>query len=180
MGSRPALDGYWVDVGTPERYLGRPGTSSRGAWRPGRPTAPGRFVGAGPESPEGDRRVAGGRLHRLPVGADAEVTGSVLLAGGEVGDEALVSGSILAPGAVVEPGAGVEGAVVGGDEKVPAPRTIDDVLGIPDHLETRSGGSTRRGSAGDAAGVPSAAWAVRRSAATSPRRPSAPGSGSRS
>lgn len=116
------LDGYWMDIGTPERYL-------QASWDilEGRvetrvsPTAPGLMVGAGAEvaagATIGPRAVIG---PGCMVAAGAEVRGSVLLDGCAVGAGARVSDSILAPGASVVPDATLDGAVVGRDERVPA------------------------------------------------------------
>jgi mannose-1-phosphate guanylyltransferase len=116
------LDGYWMDIGTPERYLqaswdileGRVATRVR-------PTAPGVLVDAAaevdPEAAVGPRAVVG---PGCAVAAAAELRDSVLLAGCTVGEGARVLGSVLAPGVAVEPGAVLEGAVVGRDERVPA------------------------------------------------------------
>ncbi|HVQ58110.1 MAG TPA: NDP-sugar synthase [Solirubrobacterales bacterium] len=116
------LDGYWMDIGTPERYLqaswdileGRVDTRVA-------PTAPGLMVGAGAEIGAG--ATVGPRAVLAPgctVGAGAEVRDSVLLDGCEVGAGAKIGGSILAPGVRVAAGATVEDAVLGRDEKVPA------------------------------------------------------------
>jgi mannose-1-phosphate guanylyltransferase len=116
------LDGYWMDIGTPDRYL-------QASWDilEGRvetrvsPTAPGQLISAdadvNPEAQVGQRAVvsAGCRLE-----AGAEVADSVLLDGCSVGENARVQSSILAPGASVEPGALLVNAVVGRDERVPA------------------------------------------------------------
>jgi mannose-1-phosphate guanylyltransferase len=116
------LDGYWMDIGTPDRYLqaswdileGRVETQVR-------PTAPGLLVDAAATVTEG--ATVGPRVVLGPgcrVKARAEVRDSVLLEGCTVGEGARVSGSILAPGAEVAPGAELEGAVIGAREKVPA------------------------------------------------------------
>jgi mannose-1-phosphate guanylyltransferase len=116
------LDGYWMDIGTPERYL-------QASWDilEGRvetrvaPTAPGLMVAAGAEVAAG--ATIGPRAVLAPgctVGAGAEVRDSVLLDGCEVGEGARVGGSILAPGVSVAAGATVEDAVLGRDERVPA------------------------------------------------------------
>jgi mannose-1-phosphate guanylyltransferase len=116
------LDGYWMDIGTPERYL-------QASWDilEGRvetrvaPTAPGLMVGSGAEIASG--ATVGPRAVLAPgctVGAGAEVRDSVLLDGCEVGEGARIDGSILAPGVSVAAGATVEDAVLGRDEKVPA------------------------------------------------------------
>lgn len=115
------LDGYWMDIGTPERYL-------QASWDilEGRvetrvaPTAPGLLVGAGAEI-AADATV-GPRAVLAPgcsVGRGAEVRESVLLDGAVVGEGARVSGSILAPGARVAADACLDGAVLGRDERVP-------------------------------------------------------------
>jgi mannose-1-phosphate guanylyltransferase len=116
------LDGYWMDIGTPERYLqaswdileGRVETRVKA-------TAPGQLIAADadidPGAQVGQRAVvsAGCRL-----GAGTEVTDSVLLADCTIGENARVEASILAPGASVEPGAQLVNAVIGRDERVPA------------------------------------------------------------
>jgi mannose-1-phosphate guanylyltransferase len=114
------LDGYWVDIGTPERYL-------RASWDilEGRvetrvePTAPGALVAAAADvaadATVGPRAVVSPGCR---VGAGAAVTESVLLDGSEVGEGARVSGSILSPGARVPAGATVEGAVAAANEGV--------------------------------------------------------------
>jgi mannose-1-phosphate guanylyltransferase len=116
------LDGYWMDIGTPERYLqaswdileGRVETQVR-------PTAPGLLVGGDAvideEARVGPRAVVSGGCR---VERGAEVGDSVLLEGCTVGRDALVQGSILAPGAEVGPGAQLVNAVIGRDERVPA------------------------------------------------------------
>jgi mannose-1-phosphate guanylyltransferase len=114
------LDGYWMDIGTPERYLqaswdileGRVETQVR-------PTAPGMLVAPGAEVAEGARigpRVVVGAGSRLAAGA--EVRDSVLLDGCVVGEGASVSGSILSAGVDVPAGATLDGVVLGVDERV--------------------------------------------------------------
>jgi len=116
------LEGYWMDIGTPDRYL-------QASWdilesrveTQVRPTAPGLLVGADAAIDEAARvgpRAVVSRGCRVERGA--EVEGSVLLEGCTVGRDALVRGSILAPGAEVGPGAQVVDAVIGRDERVPA------------------------------------------------------------
>jgi mannose-1-phosphate guanylyltransferase len=116
------LDGYWMDIGTPERYLQASWDILEGTVRTRvEPTAPGLLVDAAAvideEARVGPRAViaAGCRIER-----GAEVGDSVLLEGCTVARDALVQGSILASGAEVEPGAVLRGAVVGRDERVPA------------------------------------------------------------
>jgi mannose-1-phosphate guanylyltransferase len=117
------LDGYWMDIGTPERYL-------QASWdilenrveTEVRPTAPGLLVGAGAEVDAGAR--IGPRAVVSPgcrIAAGAQVRDSVLLDGCSVGAGATVSGSVLAPGVSVDAGTELSGAVVGRDERVPSP-----------------------------------------------------------
>jgi mannose-1-phosphate guanylyltransferase len=116
------LDGYWMDIGTPDRYL-------QASWdilenrveTRVEPTSPGRLVAADAAIGEGaqvGRRAVISPGCRLEAGA--EVNDSVLLDGCSVGENARVQGSILAPGARVEPGAQLVNAVIGRDERVPA------------------------------------------------------------
>jgi mannose-1-phosphate guanylyltransferase len=116
------LDGYWMDIGTPERYL-------EASWdileqrvhTRVQPTAPGMLVGPGAQVADGATvgpRVVLGRGSRVEAGA--EVSDSVLLDDCVVGEGARVSGSILSAGVAVADGAQLEGAVVGSGESVPA------------------------------------------------------------
>jgi len=114
------LGGYWMDIGTPDRYL-------QASWDilEGRvvsrvqPTAPGVLVDGSAEidgeATVGPRAVIGPDCR---VDAGAEVVGSVLLAGCSVGAAARVVDSILSPGAVVPAGAEVAGAVAAAGERV--------------------------------------------------------------
>lgn len=114
------LDGYWMDIGTPDRYLqatwdileGRVATRVR-------PTSPGVIID--PEAEVSDTAEVGPRAVVAPgcsVGAGAQVLDSVLLKGCAIGEGASVSGSILAPGVDVAAEASVEGAVVGEGETI--------------------------------------------------------------
>jgi mannose-1-phosphate guanylyltransferase len=115
------LDGYWMDIGTPERYLQASWDILEGRVQTRvRPTAPGMLIApdaALAGATVGPRAVIGPGCR---VGAGAEVNDSVLLDGCAIGEGARVSKSILAPGVKVDPGAFLDGAVVGRDERVPA------------------------------------------------------------
>jgi mannose-1-phosphate guanylyltransferase len=113
------LDGYWVDIGTPERYLqaswdileGRVETRVE-------PTSPGLLRAADAElagADVGPRAVIGPGCR---IGAGAEVRESVLLEGCLIGEGARISNSILAAGVEVGPGVVLEGAVVGEGERL--------------------------------------------------------------
>jgi len=116
------LDGYWVDIGTPERYLqaswdileGRVETRVE-ATSPGTLVDPGAEVGAG--ATVGPRAVVGPGCR---IEAGAAVLGSVLLDGCTVGEDARIADSILAPGVEAAPGAVVEGVVAAEGERIPA------------------------------------------------------------
>jgi mannose-1-phosphate guanylyltransferase len=119
------LDGYWMDIGTPRRYLqaswdileGRVETRVE-------PTGPGLFVAGGAEvavdATVGPRAVIAPRCR---VGEAAEVRESVLLDGCTIGAGARVTGSILAPGVEIAAGSVLDGAVAGPDERVPSQTT---------------------------------------------------------
>jgi mannose-1-phosphate guanylyltransferase len=114
------LPGYWMDIGTPERYLqaswdileGRVETEVE-------PTSPGCLVDAGAavdsEARLGERAVVSSGCR---IDAGAELSEAVLLAGCTVERGARVERSILAPGATVEAGAQLVNTVVGRDERV--------------------------------------------------------------
>ena len=114
------LDGYWMDIGTPDRYLqaswdileGRVETDVE-------PTAPGVFAHPeaeiDPEATVGPRAVVGAGCR---IGPGAVIEGSVLLAGCEVGEGASVRGSILSEGAIVDAQATLENRVLGRGERV--------------------------------------------------------------
>jgi len=114
------LDGYWMDIGTPERYLQASwDILERRVETRVRPTAPGMLVGAGAEVASGatigPRVVLSGGCE---VASGAEIRDSVVLDGCVVGEGARVSGSILSAGVEVAAGAVLESAVVGADETV--------------------------------------------------------------
>jgi mannose-1-phosphate guanylyltransferase len=116
------LDGYWMDIGTPERYLQASwDILERRVETRVRPTAPGMFVGAGAEvatgATIGPRAVLG---EGCQVADGAEVRDSVVLDGCKIGEGARVNGSILSAGVEVGAGAVLESAVVGADGRVPA------------------------------------------------------------
>jgi mannose-1-phosphate guanylyltransferase len=116
------LDGYWMDIGTPERYL-------RASWdilerrveTLVEPTEPGMLVAGSAEVAEG--ASVGPRVVLGPgcrVAHRATVRDTVLLEGCRVGEGATVRGSILAAGVEVPANATVEGIVVGEGEVVVA------------------------------------------------------------
>ncbi len=114
------LDGYWMDIGTPERYLQASwDILERRVETRVRPTAPGMLVGAGAEVASGatigPRVVLSGGCQ---IAEGAAIRDSVVLDGCVVGEGARVTDSILSAGVEVAPGAVLESAVVGADETV--------------------------------------------------------------
>jgi mannose-1-phosphate guanylyltransferase len=116
------LKGYWLDIGTPERYLqaswdileGRVATQVA-------PTGPSVLVD--PDASIAAGAVVGPRAVVGPgcrVEAGAELRQSVLLENCSVGEGARVIDSILAPAAAVPAAAVVEGAVAAEGERVAA------------------------------------------------------------
>ena len=117
-----SLDGYWMDIGTPERYLEASwDILERRVETRVEPTAEGVLIDSGasvdPGAIVGPRAVVGPGC-RLAAGAT--VRDSVLLEGCAIGAGAAVSGSILAPGVEVNAGAELVDAVVAANERVPA------------------------------------------------------------
>ena len=120
-----ALDGYWTDIGTPERYL-------QASWdileRRVQTDAGDRLEGTGPwlgpdvtigaQTSIGDRAVIAAESE---VGDRAAVSSSVVLAGSRIGAGAVVSDSILAPSVRIGDGARIgPNAVIGEGAKVEA------------------------------------------------------------
>lgn len=142
-------DDYWIDIGTPAKYLeanadvlgGRLGASPthdarerrRGVWERGDVSiaddamvqAP-VLLGAGATVASGARLAAATLGARCVIGEHAEVDGSVLCDGVVLGTGARVLGSIVGPGAVLEEGASVlDLSVVGAGVRLPAASTVE-------------------------------------------------------
>jgi mannose-1-phosphate guanylyltransferase len=104
-------DAYWMDLGTPEKYLEAQFDLLRGRVASIRYPSP--FVAetavVDPEARLGSRVVLG---ERATVQAGAEVEDSVLLDGASVEAGARATGSIVGPGAVVGSGARVSASVL--------------------------------------------------------------------
>jgi mannose-1-phosphate guanylyltransferase len=116
------LDGYWMDIGTPDRYLQASWDILEGRVKTRvEPSGPGVLVAAdadlAADAAVGPRAVIG---RGCRVAAGAEIRESVLLDRCTVGEGARVVGSILSPGVEVAPGAELAGAVAAADERVPA------------------------------------------------------------
>ncbi|HYP54961.1 MAG TPA: NDP-sugar synthase [Solirubrobacterales bacterium] len=116
------LEGYWMDIGTPERYLQASwDILERRVETRVEPTGPGQLVSADAEVADdatvGPRAVVGPGCR---IGPGARLDESVLLERAVVGGGARVERSILSPGAVVAADAEVSDAVAGPDERVPA------------------------------------------------------------
>jgi mannose-1-phosphate guanylyltransferase len=115
------LEGYWVDIGTPDRYLEANWDILEGRVQT--------VVGGQLESPmlvgEGSEVSADAEL-RAPcvigrnsiIESDAVIERSVLLDDCKVGEGARLMNSILSGGVTVDAGAELEGAVVGEGERV--------------------------------------------------------------
>jgi mannose-1-phosphate guanylyltransferase len=141
-------DDYWIDIGTPEKYLEAHADTLRGAI--GVPPSPGAreasagiwvedpcdvapdaeisapsLLGAGSVVASG-ARVDGSTIgHRCVVAEDAVVSGAVLLAGARIGRGARVDASLIGPDAVVDELASVvEGSIVGPGARVAAGASV--------------------------------------------------------
>jgi mannose-1-phosphate guanylyltransferase len=130
-----AADGYWIDIGTPERYLeatwdllaGRVASTLPERDETGSLVSESSLTGGahiGPQSVLGahcsvgaDAAIERSVLHeRVIVGADAVVRGSIVGAGARIGegarmqDAVIGAGAEVAPGTTLEPGARVDPA----------------------------------------------------------------------
>jgi mannose-1-phosphate guanylyltransferase len=120
LGGLP-LDGYWMDIGTPERYLQASWDILEGTVETRvEPSAPGMLVDPGAavaaDAAIGPRAVIGAGC---TVDSGAMVRDSVLLGDCVIGAGSSVRDSILAEGVEVPPGFDLAGAVVGRGERVP-------------------------------------------------------------
>jgi mannose-1-phosphate guanylyltransferase len=131
------LEGYWMDIGTPQRYLqaswdilegvvetelpgdGGPYVSDAAEIAAGATVAPRAVVRSGSSVAEGAVIAESVLFDGCRIGEGAEVRGSVLAAGVDVGAGAtVVAGSVIGAGARVE-----AGATVAGDSRI-APEEI--------------------------------------------------------
>lgn len=120
-------DGYWIDIGTPERYL-------EGTWD----LLAGRVASTLPERDETGSLIYAGSLtagaHIGPqtvigphssVGSDATVERSVLHEGVIVGADAVIRESIIGARARIGEGARMEGVVVGAGGQIDAGAVLE-------------------------------------------------------
>ncbi len=117
------LEGYWIDIGTPERFLEANWDILEGRVRTvaGDELDGAVMVGEGCEiSPDAELRAPCVIGPDSRVGAGATIERSVLLAGCVVEEGAALSNCILSGGVTVAAGAELEGAVIGEGESVGA------------------------------------------------------------
>ena len=128
-------EGYWLDIGTPERYLqgtfdilecnvstalgdrlaGGSGTVTDGARVEGRVLAP---ALVGPGSSVAQSAIVGGRVvlgRDVRVGERAHVEGSAVLDAASIGADTTVRGAIVVPGAQIGAHCHIEAGVVLGE-----------------------------------------------------------------
>jgi mannose-1-phosphate guanylyltransferase len=117
------LEGYWIDIGTPDRYLEANWDILEGRVE----TVVGPRLDGAAMVGEGSEVSAAAHLkppcvvgRNCRVGDGATIERSVLLDGCAVEDSATVSNSILSAGVTVEAGAELDGAVVGANDRVGA------------------------------------------------------------
>ena len=115
------LEGYWIDIGTPDRYLEANWDILEGRVE----TAVGARLDGAARVGEGSEVSPAAQLkppcvvgRNCRVGDGATIERSVLLDGCTVEDGASISNSILSAGVTVESGARLDGEVVGEGERV--------------------------------------------------------------
>ena len=116
------LDGYWMDIGTPDRYLEASWDIIEGRVQTEVMTNDqGLHQGLDCEiatgAKIGPRAVVG---NRSMIGAGAEISNSVLISDCVIGENAVVHDSILSPGVTIAPNARVGNQVLGKNEVVNA------------------------------------------------------------
>ena len=139
------LEGYWVDIGTPARYLQASWDILEGVVETAvQPTAEGILIEEGASvssaAEVGPRAV----VRRASEVADgARITDSVLLEGCRAGAHAAVEGSILAAGVTVGDGATIApGAVIGEGATIETAAVVEAGARIaPGEIVTAGGGS---------------------------------------
>jgi mannose-1-phosphate guanylyltransferase len=117
------LEGYWIDIGTPDRYLEANWDILEGRVETvvGAGLDSAAMVGEGSEvSPAAQLKPPCVLGRNCRVGDGATIERSVLLDGCVVEDNATVSNSILSAGVTVENGAELDAAVVGENDRVGA------------------------------------------------------------
>jgi mannose-1-phosphate guanylyltransferase len=115
------LEGYWIDIGTPERFLEANWDILEGRVETviGERLESPVMVGEDCEiSPDAELRAPCVVGRNSTVESEAVIERSVLLEGCTVGEGARLMNSILSGGVTVEPGAALDGAVVGEGERV--------------------------------------------------------------
>jgi mannose-1-phosphate guanylyltransferase len=119
-------DAYWMDLGTPEKYLQAHFDLLEGKVRGVSYPAP--WIAANADV---DLRARLGRWVAIGaearVGAEAEIDGSVVHPGASVGDGARVRESVIGPGAHVGAGATLDGCVLGAGARVADGMVLGDV-----------------------------------------------------
>jgi NDP-sugar pyrophosphorylase family protein len=118
-------DAYWMDLGTPEKYLQAHFDLLAGRLRDIDYPAPWIAANADvdPHATIGERTSVGSEAR---IAADAAVEDSVVHPGASIATGAVVRGSIVGPGARVGRNASVTGCVLGAGSTVPDGVAIDD------------------------------------------------------
>jgi mannose-1-phosphate guanylyltransferase len=127
------LEGYWMDIGTPERYLAASWDILEGRVETDVvATAPGLFIDVGAEVDDSAEIGPLGVVHDgCVVGDAARVARSVLMENCRVGAGSTIDGAILAP--EVEVGAGAvigQGAVIGEGANIEAGASVPEAARV--------------------------------------------------
>lgn len=137
-----ASDAYWLDTGTPAKYIEAQVDIVAGR-RPNLPPPPDKADEREPGIYVANGAVAEGLLEApiyLATGAQlaegATATESILGEGASVGEGASIRGSVLLPGAIIEAGAVVEDSIVGRGARVGSGARVSkaSVIGADAHL----------------------------------------------
>jgi mannose-1-phosphate guanylyltransferase len=115
------LDAYWMDIGTPQKYLQANLDALGGAYRSDvteRLTEGGALLGRDVSVGDGASIITSSVGDDADIGAGARMEGCVLLPGAIVGEGATLSGCILGAGANVDGGTALSGITIGDGDSI--------------------------------------------------------------
>ena len=139
-GGRPVFayisPGYWIDIGTPQKYLQAHRDIFEGRFAP--PAAAFRFSPAGPPDPAGCSALVRNSVVAASarLGSQSRILGSAVDRDCQVGDGAIIEDSVLWKGVQVGEGARLRGCILGNGCRIGSHAVVGDgvVLGDDSRL----------------------------------------------
>ncbi len=128
--------GYWIDIGTPQKYLQAHRDIFEGRFAP--PAAAFRFSPAGPPDPEGCSALVRNSVVAASarLGSQSRILGSAVDRDCQVGEGAIIEDSVLWKGVQVGEGARLRGCILGNGCRIGSHAVVGDgvVLGDDSRL----------------------------------------------